>query len=116
MDIASFARSSVLLGAAAAGISAVDAPFLDTLDADGLRLEALDSAACGFAAKACIHPDQVAVVRTAFRASLKTLHWARQVVTALSDGGVAVVDGQMVDEPLLRQAKRIISGEGDMHM
>ena len=66
-DIARTARANVLLGAGAAGIPAIDTVHLDIDDLDGLRAEADDAVASGFAATACIHPSQVEVVRAAYR-------------------------------------------------
>ena len=67
------------------------------------------AAASGFALKACIHPSQVPVVRAAFRADEAQVAWARRVLEAVSDGGVASVDGQMIDGPLIRQAEHILA-------
>ena len=76
---------------------------------DGLRREADDAATSGFVGKACIHPSQVDVVRDAFRPSEEQVAWAQRVVDAASDGGVTTVDGRMVDDPLLRQARTILA-------
>lgn len=107
LDVASHARSAVLLAAAAAGKSAIDAVFLDIDDVRGLAAETRDAADCGFAAKACIHPSQVSPVRIAFRPTGEQVAWANRVVEAASTGGVQVIDGQMIDGPLLAQARRI---------
>lgn len=105
--VARHARSAALLAAASAGAAAIDAVYLDLGDLAGLRTESDDAAASGFAAKACVHPDQVAVVREAFQPSDAEVAWARRVLDAARDGGVAVVDGRMVDAPLVSQAERI---------
>ena len=74
----------------------------------GLGAETRDAANCGFTAKACIHPSQVNPVRAAFRPTGEQLAWANRVVEAASAGGVQVIDGQMIDGPLLAQAGRIM--------
>ncbi len=66
-DVATHARSAVLLAAGAAGKPAVDTVHLDIADLDGLAAEAEDAVAVGFAATACIHPSQVETVRAAYR-------------------------------------------------
>ncbi len=66
--VALHARSSVLLAAGAFGKDAIDAVYVNIPDLDGLALEARDAVASGFSSKACIHPDQVAVVRGGLRA------------------------------------------------
>jgi citrate lyase subunit beta / citryl-CoA lyase len=108
-DVARHARSAVLLAAAAHDRIGIDAVFLDATDLEGLRMEAEDAAAVGFGLKACIHPRQVPVVRRAFVPSEDQFAWARRVVDAASGSGVILVDGHMIDAPLLRQAERILS-------
>jgi citrate lyase subunit beta/citryl-CoA lyase len=60
------ARNLTLLAARAAGALALDAPFPDVRDLDGVRAEALAAKADGFDGKAAIHPDQVAVINEVF--------------------------------------------------
>lgn len=109
LGVARHARSSVLLAAGSAGKAAIDAVYLDISDVEGLGREANDAATSGFVGKACIHPSQVDVVRNAFRPSQEQVAWAQRVVDAASDGGVTTIDGRMVDEPLLRQARTILA-------
>lgn len=106
------ARSSVLLAAAAHGKDAIDAVYLDIDDLDGLAAESTDAVASGFTQKACIHPRHVEPIRAAYRPTADQLGWARRVLDAVSAGGVTVVDGRMVDAPLLRQAERIVQLAG----
>ena len=77
-DVARYASPHVLLAAGAHGKAAIDAVHLDIGDLDGLRDEADDAAASGFAATACIHPAQVAVVREAYRPERRRLAWAQR--------------------------------------
>lgn len=108
-DVARYARSRVLIAANAAGKVAVDSVFLDIPDLDGLRAEAEDAAASGFAATACIHPSQVGVIREAYAPGDEELEWARAVLAeAQAQPGVFRFRGRMVDEPVLRQARRIV--------
>lgn len=107
------ARTAVLLAAGAHGKTAVDGVYLDVHDADGLAAETADAVAMGFAAKASIHPRQIPVIRDAFRPDDDALAWAREVVAAVADGGVATVRGRMVDEPLLRQAWTLLAAAGE---
>jgi citrate lyase subunit beta / citryl-CoA lyase len=116
-DVARHARSAVLLAARALSRPAIDAVYLDIGDLDGLAAEAQDAAASGFALKACIHPTQVPVIRTAFRADEAQAAWARRVLEAARDAGdrdkgAIKVDGQMIDAPLIRQAEAILASLG----
>lgn len=109
-DVARYARSRVLIAAAAAGIDAIDAVHLDIADTAGLEDEAQDAAASGFAATACIHPSQVAVIRRAYAPAPAEVEWAGAVLDeATSQPGVFRFRGRMIDEPVLRQARRTIA-------
>lgn len=112
-DVARHVRSTVLLAASAFGRAALDAVYLAIGDLDGLRAEALDAAAVGFAATVCIHPSQVPVVRDAYRPAADQVDWARRVLAAArSERGVFAFEGQMVDSPVLRHAEAILRRAG----
>ncbi|NMR21388.1 CoA ester lyase [Cellulomonas fimi] len=108
-DVARHARSTVLVAAGAHGKGAIDAVHVDLADHEGLAAEAADAVASGFAATACIHPSQVAVVRAAYRPTADDVAWARAVLAA-ADGreGVFRWDDQMIDGPVLRHAERVL--------
>ena len=109
-DIARYARARVLLEAGAHGKAAIDAVHIDLDDLDGLEQEAIDAAASGFRATACIHPNQVATIRAAYRPDDALLTWARAVLAAAeTQRGVFRFDGRMIDEPVLRHARSVVS-------
>jgi len=109
-DIARYARSRVLLEAGAQGKAAIDAVHIALDDIDGLAAEAEDAAASGFAATACIHPNQVAVIREAYAADTAAVEWARSVLSAAeSERGVFRFQGRMIDEPVLRHARSVLA-------
>jgi citrate lyase subunit beta/citryl-CoA lyase len=110
-EFARYARSHVLIAAASAGKHAYDTVHLDIADDAGLREEAADAAASGFAGTVCIHPRQVEIVRSAFRPSADARAWATAVLAqaAASGSGVFTFEGRMVDEPVLRHARRILA-------
>jgi citrate lyase subunit beta/citryl-CoA lyase len=110
-EYARYTRSHVLISAASEGKAAFDTVHLDIRDDDGQRSEALDAAASGFAGAMCIHPRQVAIIRSAFVPSSEKVEWARGVLAAAAaaGNGVFAYDGRMVDEPVLRQARRVLS-------
>lgn len=112
-DVAVHARARILLTAGAYGIAAIDAVHLAIADLDGLAVEARDAAAQGFTATACIHPSQVETVRSAYRPSEPEVREARSIVAAAQGAaGVFVFHGQMVDEPVVRHARRILQRAG----
>lgn len=109
-DVARYARSRVLLEAGAHGKSAIDAVHVDIADTAGLEDEARDAAASGFAATACIHPSQVSVIRAAYLPDTESVTWARAVLAAAEqERGVFRFEGRMIDEPVLRHARSVVS-------
>lgn len=105
------ARDLCLLAAAAAGVVAIDTVHTNIPDLEGLRIEAEDARADGFAAKIAIHPSQCSVINEAFHVTDSEIRWARAVLQALQDapnGGVAVLDGHMLDRPHKLLARRIL--------
>ena len=109
-DVARHARARGLTAAGANDRCALDAVFLDFADLDGQRREALDAAAMGFSATVCVHPSQVAIVRAAYEPTPAQVSWARDVLgEAARHDGVFRVGGLMVDEPVLAQARAIMS-------
>jgi citrate lyase subunit beta / citryl-CoA lyase len=108
-DVARVARAQVLLAAGAAGIPAIDTVHLDIGDLEGLRAEAEDAVASGFAATACIHPSHAPVIREAYAPTAEQVAWAQRVVDAAArHGGVFRFEGAMVDGPVLRHADAIL--------
>src|ERR1700733_11251235 len=113
-DVAHHVRSTALLTASAFGRVALDAVHLDIRDLDGLREEAEDAVALGFAGTVCIHPTQVPVVRKAFRPTEEKLDWARRVLAAAqNERGVFAFEGQMVDSPVLKHAAVLVQRAGE---
>ena len=113
-QFARYARSHVLIQAAAHGKAAIDAVCLDMADAAGLAAEAEDARASGFAGKAAIHPSQVTVIRRAFAPTAQEIEWASRLLEAAGQNpGVFSFEGRMVDEPLLRQARKMLDAPVD---
>jgi len=109
-DVARYARSRVLIAAAAAGKEAIDTVHLDIADLDGLAAEVEDAAAVGFAATACIHPSQVAVIRASYAPTAEEVAWAERVLSAAeANAGVFRFEGRMVDGPVLMQARSVLA-------
>lgn len=105
------ASTQVLLAARANGLWTLDAVFNDPSDTDGLRAELALCRAMGFDGKTLIHPAQVAPTNAAYTPTAEEVAWAQRVVEAVAraEGGVATVDGKMVEELHVRQARRLLS-------
>jgi len=104
------ARNLMLMAAAATQCVPIDTVFVNFKDHDALAAEAVEARADGFTAKAAIHPDQVAVINDVFSSTPEELEWARAVIDAMehAQGGVASMNGKMLDAPHLRLAKRML--------
>lgn len=108
-----YARSHVVLAAAAAERWAIDTPCLDYRRLDLVRRDARVAAALGFAGKLVIHPAQVAPVHEAFRPSAAELEQARRTLVtaealAASGRGAGGDDGRLVDRPVVEAARRLL--------
>jgi citrate lyase subunit beta / citryl-CoA lyase len=102
--------SQIALASRCAGLAAPIAGVTAAIhDHDALVNDIAFARALGFAAKLCIHPRQVPIVRAAFAPGAEELDWARRVVSAVGTGiGAAQLDGRMVDAPVLRRAQSIL--------
>ena len=106
------ARGAVAMAAAAAGVPAIDTPFPNPRDEDGLRREATAAATLGYAGKFCIHPGQIAPVAEHFTPAPERLVWAAAVVAAFegdASAGAILLDGKMIDRAHLRLATRFLN-------
>jgi (S)-citramalyl-CoA lyase len=90
--------------AASAGIVAVDSPFFDIADLEGLKKETKAARDLGFHSKAAIHPKQIAIINEIFVPNAEEIAKARQIL-AVNQQGVGSVDHQMVDEAVARKAR-----------
>ena len=107
------ARSLCLYAAAAAGVRAIDTVSVDINDPEGVRAEAAEAMRDGFVGKMAIHPSQLEPINETFRYGPQQKAWAQRVVEAFEaqpGQGALQLDGQMIDMPHLRLARRILEG------
>ena len=103
------ARTRVLYAARAAGVVPIDTVLVAIDDLDTLAADSAAACASGYAAKACIHPKQAAVVRAAFHPSDAEIRWADEVLAAAeTQSGVFSFQGHMVDAPVLAHARAVL--------
>lgn len=108
-DIPRFARTQVLLAAAAAGKASIDTIHTDLSPTPQLIAEAQDAVASGWTAKACIHPAQVEVIRDAYTPSDSEVEYASALLTEVKhQRGVFQFRGSMVDGPLIAHARNVM--------
>ena len=108
-----YARARVVHAASGAGIEAIDVPFLDLNDMDGMKREALLSKNLGFSGKGTIHPKQIPIINKLFSPTLEEISYAKKVIDSFekADGGLVVVDGKLIERPVLRSMTRILENK-----
>jgi citrate lyase subunit beta/citryl-CoA lyase len=109
------ARYQIVLASRLAKIAPpIDGVTPSTDDAARINNDAQRAKRMGFGAKLCIHPKQVAIVKTAFMPSDEELAWAQRVIDAdkTSNGGAIKLVGRMIDRPVVLLAQRSLALAG----
>ena len=106
-----YARSRVVHAAASAGIDAIDVPFLDLDDLEGMARDARLARDLGFSGKGSIHPKQIPILNGVFTPDADRIAHARRILQAFeaADIGLVVIDGKLIEKPVLREMQRIIA-------
>lgn len=112
-----YARSAVVTTAAAFGLAAIDMVFVALDDLEGLARECREAVELGYQGKMAIHPRQVPVIQAAFTPTAAQVDAARRLIAAYREHerhgvGVFVLDGKMVDAPMLAAARRVLIRAG----
>lgn len=107
------ARSQLVNAAVAAGVQAIDTPFTDVNDEEGLLKDCMLVRQLGYKGKLTINPRHIDTIHSVFSPSAKEIGWAKRVVDGLKEAakdgvGVIAIDGKMVDKPIVDRAERII--------
>ena len=104
-------RTRVVHAAAGAGIDAIDVPYLDLQDPEGMTREAERARDLGFSGKGAIHPKQIAQLNAVFTPDAAMIAHAQRVISefAAADTGLVVIDGKLIEKPVLREMTRIVS-------
>ena len=103
-----------VLAARAYKLSILDGVYNAIKDEDRLRASCIQGREMGFDGKTLIHPAQIAVTNEIFGPSEAELDLARRYVEALGKAeaagrGVAVVDGRLVENLHVENAKRLLA-------
>ena len=107
-----FPLSRMAMAAKAAGLAAIDAPYGDYKDPEGLKRSCLMSAALGFDGKWVIHPDQIAIINELYTPSDEDIERSRRILEAYGKAqaegmGSLAMDGKMVDAASIRVAQMV---------
>ena len=106
-----YSRSRVVHAAASAGLDAIDGPFMDLEDPQGNIAQAILARDLGFSGKGSIHPKQVADLNNVFTPSEDQIRQAKKITSLFeeADTGLVMVDGKLIEKPVLREMYRILA-------
>lgn len=112
-DEVAYARSALVVAAAAYGLQAIDMVYFDLHDLAGFEQECITGRRFGYAGKMVIHPKQVAIANRIFSPSPEEIARAERVIHAYQahqEAGVGAfeLDGRMVDLPVVRAAEKVL--------
>jgi citrate lyase subunit beta/citryl-CoA lyase len=106
-----FVRVAVLVAARAAGVQAIDGPYLQISDAEGLRASAGRAREFGFDGKWALHPAQIEPLNELFSPTPEEVGRAMAILDALAGAseGAVMLDGEMIDEASRRRAEALLA-------
>ncbi len=104
--------SSVVAHARAAGVQAIDGPYVDFQDHEGYLESARRARLLGFDGKWCVHPNQIDWANAAFTPTQELYKESERLLAAYAEAtaagrGAAVHEGKMIDEATRRLAEKL---------
>jgi len=108
-----YLRSRLVMSARAHGLQAIDGPYGQVRDLDGLRDSARRSRLVGMDGKYVLHPDQIAPVNEIFSPSQEQFDRALDILEAyrraveVEHRGAVMLDGEMIDEASRKMALQV---------
>ena len=108
------AMASLVLASAVNTLSPpIASPHFTLRDSEGLRVSASRARSMGFGGQLCIHPEQIPVIKECFAVNADDQSWAQNVISHWNDlennkKGAIVVDGELVDEAMIKRARAIL--------
>jgi citrate lyase subunit beta/citryl-CoA lyase len=109
-----YARSYIAISAIAANVQAIDTPWIDIMDMEGLMNDAKLARRLGFRGKLLIHPKQIAPVNGIFTPAEEEIRFAEMVVEEFTKAqaagqGAISIEGNMIDIASFHQASQLLS-------
>ena len=113
-----FARTQIGISSRLFGVPVVDQIVADFSNSERFMKEAQQAKSLGFTGKLCIHPSQVPLANQSFSSTPEEIQQALELLKVydevVANGTASIVhNGQMVDEALAKQARRILSQNND---
>ena len=108
-----YARSAIVLHAAAYHLQAIDQVYINFQDTEGLIKDSHEGMRMGYSGKQIIHPNQILPVQQAFTPSDQEIADALRMTAAFKESeqngfGAFAIDGKMIDAPIIKSAQQIL--------
>ncbi len=105
-----YARSRVVHAAAKEDLDAIDGPYLNLSDNEGLKRYCEQARDLGFAGKGSINPKQVPIINDIFSPNDEEVKKAERILSIFEEAntGLVMVDGKLIEKPVLRQMQRTV--------
>ena len=115
-----WARARSACAARAAGVIAIDAPYVAFRDTEGFEKDTTYGRQLGFEGRMLIHPSQIEPSHKIFTPAPDRVEWAKSIVKVFEEEGIAkgtaavAVNGHMVDTPVYLGAKKILEAMAEI--
>ncbi len=106
-----FVMSKIVQTAKAHNLLAIDSPYGNFQDLQGLLKSAKMSCALGFDGKWAIHPSQIEIINEVFSPAQEEIERANRILNAVKANpgrGAVAVDGRMIDKATVRLAQNLV--------
>jgi len=115
-----WARARMACAARAAGIVAIDCPYVAFKDTEGFEKDTFYGRQLGFEGRMLIHPSQIEPSHRIYSPAPERVEWARAIVKVFEEEGIAkgsaavTLNGKMVDTPVYIGAKQILDTQAEI--
>jgi len=104
-----YARTKIINACKALKVDAIDTPFTDTNDEEGLLADTKHAKKLGFSGKLSINPRQIDTIHKVYSPTQAEISWAKRVIYAKEEAekeglGVFSLEGKMIDLPIINRA------------
>ncbi|KLU67264.1 citrate lyase subunit beta [Desulfosporosinus acididurans] len=115
-----YARAHMAVACRAAGIVAIDAPFVDFKNIEAFEKNVAEGRQMGYEGRMIIHPGQIEPSNRMYAPDPADVEWARGVVKVFEEEGIAKgkasvsYNNKMVDTPVYLNAKDILAAQAEI--
>ncbi|MBI4298532.1 MAG: CoA ester lyase [Chloroflexi bacterium] len=109
-----YPRSVIGTAAKAADVMALDTPYPNFRDAEGLKRDSFVARQYGFKGRFAIHPTQIETINSIFSPAPQEVEYAKRVVQAFEEAealgrGATSLDGKLIDVPIVKRAQKLLA-------